>query len=109
MPGALEIVLGQREAGLSELFFGEGAVKLGLVGPGVDYEKQVALLHSLAVFKMYGLQIAAHARPHVHRIHGLETPGVFVPLHDLLGHGLAHRDLGRRGRRGLVLPASVKR
>jgi hypothetical protein len=75
----------------------------GQVGALVEGEQQVALADDPPVLEVHPLQRAPDAGADIDRRHGAEAAGVLVPLRDLAPQGPAHGDLGRRGRRRLVL------
>ena len=74
--------------------------------PRIDHEQQIALLDALPVLEPHLGEIAGDARTHLHRLDGVETAGVLVPLDDLALNGLAH---GHGRRRALWLRLRLRR
>ena len=101
---ALELRVGIRELRARARDLRLRVRELRGVGPRVDDEQQLALLHDLPVLEVHGLDRARDSRPHLDGIHGLEAARVVVPVGHALGEGCRHfyqrQRLGRR--RGLA-------
>ena len=95
---AHEVEIGAHNLRLVALEIGLGLVEIGLEGPRVDDEEEIALLDQLPVLEMNLGEIAAHPCAHLDILDGSELPGVFVPFDDLALERVADRDGGRRRR-----------
>ena len=93
---ALELRLGEFDAGLSRGILPLGLDHRGLEGLRIDREEQVAGLHQRALAKIDGLDGPGDARADLHAVDGFQAAGKLLPRHDILV--LDHRDGDRHGR-----------
>jgi hypothetical protein len=98
---ALVLRLRQPGSGTRAFELGLGAGQGRAIGPLVDHEQQLALLHLLALGEGDALDIARHARAQLHRLHGLDAAVELVPGAYGLQGDLGHLHLGR-GRRAVA-------
>ena len=99
---ARQIGLGEHHIGLRQLEIRPRLIEGVLERTFVDGEKEIPLLHDLAVLELHLVEVARHARAHLNRIDRDEPADIFVPVDDGARDGLGHR-YRRRWRRGLFL------
>ena len=73
--------------------FGAKTIDLGLEGPRIDLEQQVAATDDRAFVEVHGGDVARDARPDGDGVDGLEAAGEFIPLGDLARNDVRDRDL----------------
>ena len=88
-----------------------GLVELGLVGPGIDLEQQVALLDLGPFLERHLDQVAGDAGPDVHRLDRIGPAGEIDEVGDLALDRLADGHRGRLGGAGwgCLLPQPMAR
>ena len=101
--------LGESQVRLRLLDIGARLVERVLERTLVDREKQIALLDELPVLEMQLVEITGHARAHLHRIDGGETPDIFVIIEDGALDRLRYGHRRWWWRTTLLLPLSAAR
>ena len=106
LAGSLHLALGQCRSRAGPLQLRLGTSQVGLVGPRIDLEQDLALPHLFPFGEGDPLDVARDPGLDLHLVHRLEPAGELVPFGDLtLGH-LGYRDRLRRRRGGRLLPAT---
>ena len=102
--GARAVGLGEFEVRHAARALRDQPLDFRLEGTRIDLEQQLAFLHACTIREGDAVDIAAHSRTHLHRVHGLQTTAEFLPFTqrpvDHLGH-LHLRQGGLRRRRRL--------
>jgi len=70
----LQIKVGVCQIGLVLLLFGLGLVERGLIGPGIDFREQVALVHQLSFREGDFIDLPVDARANDNGVEGLDGP-----------------------------------